>query len=80
MLPRDIPGKGQAVREVLEKLPAGTFPIYVGDDASDESAFAALPHGLTIRVGMICFTRAMYRLRNPAEVRLFLEKLEAEIR
>ncbi len=79
VLPRQVAGKGAAVRSLLAGLSASAFPIYIGDDASDEPAFAALRHGLTARVGAARRTRARYRLRNPREVREFLERLEAEI-
>jgi trehalose-6-phosphatase len=51
----------------------------VGDDVTDERAFAAVPHGLTIRVGRKLLTRARYLLRDPEEVKLFLQELEVEI-
>jgi len=79
VLPRDIGGKGKAALAMLEKLPAGALPIYIGDDRTDESAFAALAGGLTIRVGGTGPTRARHGLRDPGEVQLFLRKLEAEI-
>jgi len=79
-LPREIAGKGAAVLEVLAQLPAAPLTIYVGDDITDESAFAALPRGITVRVGKASdSTRARFGLRNPAEVRCFLRKLEGEI-
>lgn len=44
--------KGTAVREVLEGNLADALPIYIGDDDTDEDAFAALPHGgIGIKVG-----------------------------
>jgi len=53
ILPQWI-SKGAAVQEILSLLPRNDsfFPIYVGDDASDESAFQILQNlGLTIKVG-----------------------------
>jgi trehalose-phosphatase len=79
LLPRQIDGKGSAVRALLAKLPPHTLPIFVGDDATDESAFGVLSHGLTIRVGKNPRTKARFRLRNPEEVKIFLGKLQAEI-
>ena len=35
--------KAEAVREILAELPAGTPLAYLGDDLTDEDAFAALP-------------------------------------
>jgi trehalose 6-phosphate phosphatase len=79
LLPHQIDGKGSAVCALLAKLPPHTLPMFVGDDATDESAFGVLPHGLTIRVGRSPRTKARFRLRNPDEVRIFLRKLQAEI-
>jgi len=79
ILPEEIKGKGEAVREMLSELARPAVPIYVGDDITDESAFAALPRGVTIRVGTPRRTRARYELRNSEEVQVFLERLEAEI-
>jgi trehalose-phosphatase len=79
VLPREVEGKGAAVLELLRGMKGRPLPIYAGDDTTDEAAFAALPDGVTIRVGKPRPTRARYRLRGPGEVRLFLERLEAEI-
>ncbi len=79
LLPRQIEGKGSATTFLLSKLPSETLPIFVGDDATDESAFQVLRHGLTIHVGNGHRTRAHFLLRNPEEVEIFLLKLEAEI-
>lgn len=46
--------KGRAVLWFLKKLGQGkeTFPVYIGDDTTDEDAFKALRQkGITIRVG-----------------------------
>ena len=80
LLPRQISGKGAAVSALLSKLSQPTLAIFVGDDASDESAFRALPRGLTIRVGKPPQTTARFLLRSPGEVKMFLLKLEAAIR
>jgi len=79
LLPRQISGKGSAVSALLSKLPEPTLAIFVGDDATDESAFKLFPRGLTIRVGENCRTKARFFLRNPEELKMFLLKLEAEI-
>jgi trehalose 6-phosphate phosphatase len=78
IVPLDMGNKGAAVRRELAKLPSPALPIYIGDDASDETAFAALPHGLAIRVGSRRRSRARYRLDGAAGVRQFLERLEFE--
>ncbi len=75
LLPRAIVGKGPATQELLAHLPSGTLPIFIGDDTSDESAFAVLPHGLAVHVGDHAHTKAHFRLRDPGEVREFLERL-----
>lgn len=80
VLPREMEGKGAAVREVLREMPRGTLPVFVGDDLTDEAAFRALPRGLTVRVGSPRGTAARFYLRGPAEVRRFLEKIERTLR
>ena len=77
-LPAAIGDKGTAVQHELSLFGRTGVPVYIGDDATDEAAFAALPHGVTIRVGRRSLTRAKFQLRNTNEVRRFLEKLEAE--
>jgi len=79
VLLREAPDKGAAVADTLKGLPAGTLPIYLGDDTTDESAFALLRKGLTVRVGTLRGSTARYKLRNPTEVKKFLERLEVEI-
>jgi trehalose 6-phosphate phosphatase len=79
VLPKEVKGKGAAVLDLLRKLPGSPLPVYAGDDTTDEAAFEALPRGITIRVGKPRPTRARYQLRGPGEVRMFLERLEAEI-
>lgn len=79
VMPQELRGKGVAVIRLLEELPRPTLSIFIGDDVSDERAFAALRGELTVRVGRPRRTRAHFRLRNPIEVRSFLEKLELEM-
>lgn len=80
VLPRAAAGKGEAVRAEMAGLPAHTLPVYVGDDVTDESAFAVLGRGVTVRVGTARrSTRARYRLRNTDEVTSFLKQLDAGI-
>jgi trehalose-phosphatase len=79
VLPPEVQGKGRAVRLLLADLPRGTLPIYIGDDTTDESAFAELRGGITVRVGKHRRTKARFYLRNPDEVVAFLQALEAEI-
>jgi trehalose-phosphatase len=79
LLPTAIKGKGPAVRALISKQRRPGLPIFVGDDTTDEMAFKELPNGLTIRVGDRARTNAQFYVRNPGEVKLFLERLEGEI-
>jgi trehalose 6-phosphate phosphatase len=79
VMPPEIRGKGAAVQDIANCFPRAALPIYVGDDASDESAFAALPTGITIRVGRARGSAARYTLRDTNEVRAFLERLAAKL-
>ncbi|MGO8737080.1 MAG: trehalose-phosphatase [Terriglobia bacterium] len=79
LLPRAIVGKGPVTQSLLAGLPVDTLPIFIGDDTSDESAFAVLRHGLAVHVGGQTKTKANFCLRDPGEVREFLERLEAVI-
>ncbi len=79
--PAHVQGKGPAVRKILRELGPAFLPIYVGDDLTDEPAFRALRRqGITILVGARRPTSAHFSLRNPAQVGLFLERLEHLLR
>ncbi|MGF7172397.1 trehalose-phosphatase [Azospirillum doebereinerae] len=72
--------KGQAVLALLDALgldEAGTLPFYLGDDETDEDAFQALVgRGIGIRVMERPEpTAATWRLRDPAEAVVFLNRL-----
>lgn len=59
---------------VLGKEPY--FPIYIGDDATDEDAFRTLKNkGLTVFVGDPGNSHAKYYLRNTQEVAEFLKQI-----
>jgi trehalose-phosphatase len=77
IVPRELEDKGAAVRRELAAIRFHAMPVYAGDDLSDESAFTALRHGITIYVGRIRPTHAHFRLADAGEVRQFLEKLRA---
>lgn len=79
ILPRKLGEKGSAVRRELNRFGSSALPVYIGDDLTDESAFSALPDGLTIRVGPQALTKAQYHLRDSGDVRRFLEELEIEL-
>ena len=80
LLPRLDWHKGKAVLHILDALPfpaAEVLPIYIGDDRTDEDAFAALAgRGASILVAESPRpTAAHYTLRNPDDVHRFLERL-----
>lgn len=67
-------GKHTAVRGLLGLGPPNLLPVYVGDEMSDEDAFAVLrPAGITIRVGTDdSATLAEWNLETPDDVADFL--------
>ena len=76
--------KGRMVLWLLARfqahLPKKVFPIYAGDDRTDEDAFRALKgKGITLKVAehRSESTEASYYVRSPSEVFLFLMKLKA---
>jgi len=64
--------KGAVAREVAARHP-GRTPVAIGDDATDEAMFQALPHGVTIKVGPGP-TAARYRLEGVPEVVRYLKQ------
>jgi trehalose 6-phosphate phosphatase len=69
--------KGTAVRELMTYPPfAGRMPIFVGDDTTDEAAFAVMPafHGIAISVGRKV-PGVIRRLEGPDDVRQWLERI-----
>jgi len=68
--------KGYAIQWILkEVLSSEALPIYIGDDVTDEDAFAAIREGITIRVGDSIETEAQYTLPDVASVAQFLNWL-----
>ncbi|MFW6094154.1 MAG: trehalose-phosphatase [Pseudomonadota bacterium] len=72
--------KGRALRWIMDVMEidlARHFPAYIGDDVTDEDAFAALGgDGAGVRVGdPVSESLADYSLADPAEVRALLEWL-----
>ena len=80
VLPREIPGKGSAMKRLLASTHPATALLYIGDDAPDEPAFAVLEDHITVHVGKNEQTHARFYLRNPGEVLRFLSMLEKELR
>ncbi len=75
----EVADKGQAVDYLFDHLlPAGSLPLYLGDDDKDESAFGVVHQrgGLAILVGnRLPETQADWRLGSPQEARLWLANL-----
>lgn len=78
--PGEMGSKGLAARDLLKQIPGRKLAIYAGDDTTDETAFALLGSGVTIRVGKFHKTHAKFFLRSPIEVLTFLKKLEEALR
>jgi trehalose 6-phosphate phosphatase len=78
LLPYDGPHKGSALQQARRAFACDTA-IYVGDDDTDEDAFAAdgADRLLSIRVGMRKQSAARYRLRSQREVDHLLRALIA---
>lgn len=72
--------KGKAVLWLLRKFDGRMFPIYIGDDRTDEDAFRVLAgRGLSIRVGRSVRTGARYFIRSHNEVGGILAGILAHI-
>lgn len=72
--------KARSVGWILNhETPAGALPVYIGDDAHDEAAFALVQAagGWAVKVGLPAATHADYRLENPGAVRAWLESLSS---
>jgi trehalose 6-phosphate phosphatase len=68
--------KGYAVQWILKEImPSGALPIYLGDDVTDEDAFAAIREGITIKVGGSVETGAQFKLPDVPSVGQFLNWL-----
>lgn len=68
--------KGQAIASFLDSAPfRGRTPVFIGDDITDESAFATVNarSGISIKVGL-GETVARYRLADPGEVHDWLSR------
>ncbi len=73
--------KGTAVRELMTYPPfTGRMPVFIGDDTTDEAAFAVMPEfdGLAISVGRKVLGVSA-RFQTPHDVRQWLERLGTEV-
>lgn len=77
-LPNLAWNKGDATRWIVEDVAAryGATPwvVFIGDDVTDENAFAAIEHGIGVLVGNRP-SAATHRLPSPAEVERLLRWL-----
>jgi trehalose 6-phosphate phosphatase len=65
--------KGHALRYMAEKLNIPlSRTVYLGDDVTDEDAFAMVPEGVTLQVGHSPATHARYRAETLGQAREFL--------
>jgi trehalose 6-phosphate phosphatase len=70
--------KGRAILELLGRTSfAGRLPIYLGDDLTDEHAFASTnrKRGLSIRIGSREPTLAHFTLPDPAAAKVWLARV-----
>ena len=80
LVPRAVGDKGEAVRRVLARARLRrALPVYFGNDLSDESAFAAVSHGLAVIVGSVGPTRAHYAIPRRAGLLPTIRRLEAAL-
>ena len=74
--------KGLALDELMEQEPfTGRKPVVVGDDRTDEFAFAAAAKhaGISILVGSRSDTVARYQIPDPEAVRAWLAQIPEEV-
>jgi trehalose 6-phosphate phosphatase len=76
VVPRGAPHKGEAL-ERARRLLACEKAIYVGDDETDEDAFAAARPDrlLSVRIGTARHSRARFRLKDQRQIDRFLRTL-----
>lgn len=75
-----VANKGAVVTALARGVGRSFLPVYFGDDATDEDAFAALRNcGITVLVGGRRRSLARYRIGGPAQVVAVLAGLAAAI-
>lgn len=76
LIPLGAPNKGDALQRLRREQGAATV-LYVGDEETDEDAFATLDHdtALGIRVGMTEGSRARYFVRSQDDIEALLDLL-----
>lgn len=76
VVPHDAPDKGDALVRLCHEQIA-EYAVFVGDDVTDEDAFARTGHCrvVGIRVGRAATSRAQYYVRSQDEMDLLLELL-----
>jgi trehalose 6-phosphate phosphatase len=79
VVPKQVSGKNIAIRKAIKDTGKASLRIYLGDDLTDEPAFALLSNGITVLVGPGRQTKAHFALRGPEEVCQFLNRLEVEL-
>jgi trehalose 6-phosphate phosphatase len=71
----EAPDKGDAVRALMLRSGSASA-VFMGDDVNDEAVFeTAEPHWLTVRIGEVPDSRAMYYLDSHAEIASLLRKM-----
>jgi trehalose 6-phosphate phosphatase len=73
----DVPwDKGHALRAIRRTLTGAWTSVFVGDDVTDEEAFATIgPRALTVRIGRVKRSQAQYVMPERKLIDVFLEKL-----
>jgi len=70
--------KGSSITSFMQEAPfAGRTPVFIGDDVTDEDAFAVVNEmdGVSIRVGQAAATCAKHRLGSVSEVLRWLQTI-----
>jgi trehalose 6-phosphate phosphatase len=74
--------KGVAVAKFLDEPPfRGRTPVYLGDDLTDEHAFAVVNGlgGTSVRIGTRTPTHAAFTLSSPRDVHAWLDKVKTTL-